>query len=297
MFNRRWFLLVVVPASFISHAGATLSGPNGTVDNQFETHYPTQTRDTAFDRTVDHLARDDGEGPVYYAAFCGIDLRDSMTNVHNECDNIVLEKNPTTNIPIYTKVHFKPLVCIKFDGAYSVLQITEQRPTNHPQSSTECDHYLELQIVNSIAMAPVDRAPFGNNGACSAINAMLDVMKGKFPTGQSYAEIKTSFIRESPLFTLTNLSPITYWINSHFLQKGKLIRRFLTVRPPNQIMALSPKDRDILPALKSYIRDFQIKRDRLELVEDLEAAWQPLIDRFYNKISDLVQEQWPSTSD
>ncbi|KAJ7172831.1 hypothetical protein C8R43DRAFT_675423 [Mycena crocata] len=286
MFNRQWFLLILVPALSISRAGAATPG----VDRQLEAPSLSRTPGTPSNGTVAHQVRadsddsdddDDGEGPVYYAGFCGIDLRDSMANVHDECDKnlvrVVLQDNPATGIPIFTKV-------------------TEQRPTNRPQSRTQCDHFLELQVVNSIAMSPVDDAPGNNNGACAAINAMLDVMDGKFPTGQSYSNIKTSFIRESPLFTQTNVVPNTYWIDTDINQlKGKLIRRFLTLPPQAQITALNDDDKRILPALKSYMRDLQINGNGLHLAADLEDEWQPLIDRFHDEVSGLVLREWPPT--
>ena len=68
-------------------------------------------------------------------------------------------------------------------------------------------------------MSPVSTAPFDNNGACAAINAMLDTMNGDFPLGgKTYAEFKEHFIQGSPLFTRTNQRPNKYWVNTKINQ-------------------------------------------------------------------------------
>lgn len=258
-FTQHWFFLILVPLWSISQAWALVPNSNETVDHQFEA------------REV-----------VYYSGFCGIDMRNSMRQVHKECDKspfrVVLRPDPNTGVPQYH-------------------MITNQAGTPAPPN-VQCDHFLELQVVNSVAMSPADTAPFPNNAACSAINAMLDTMDQKFPRGETYAEIKTSFIRESPLFTATNVVPNTYWVATEINQlKGKLIRRFLTENRDFASDELSAEEWAILPAVHSYLNDIQTRGPADGMASDLDDAWEPLLDKFHDKIFSLIPDEWPPTAD
>ncbi|KAJ7123255.1 hypothetical protein C8R43DRAFT_1241149 [Mycena crocata] len=254
MFNRQWFLLILVPVLFSFQAGAATPGLNETLNRQVEARSLSRTPVTTFNGTVAHQvglwftvraddSDDDGEGPVYYADLCGVNFRDGMTNVHNECDKNLLRAS-----------------CCRIIQRHASLSVPSY-------VSDYSYHFLELQVVNSIAMAPVDDAPGNNNGACSAINAMLNVMDAKFPPDKNGHDVK-----------------------------GKLIRRFLTLPPQAQITALNAKEKRTLPALKTYIKELQISGNGLHLAVDLEDEWQPFIDKFYKEIAGYVRRRWPLTS-
>ncbi|KAF7359636.1 hypothetical protein MVEN_00687500 [Mycena venus] len=219
---------------------------------------------------------------IFYSGFCGVDLRASTSAVHNECNaadvRAVLQDDPVTGQPQY----------LKMSG----------ESNNPAPANTQCDHYMELQIVNSVARAPTDTAPFPNNGACSAINAMLDTMKGDFPLGgPTYAEYKTSFIQGSPLFTRTNQRPNTYWVNTEINQlKGKLVTRFLTTNEDFAQGDLTAREIQILSALKAYIRDRSARSFVEGLADDLEGAWQNLIDDVDEKMATLIGQRWGPNS-
>ncbi len=75
------------------------------------------------------------------------------------------------------------------------------------------DHYMEIQIVNSIAMATADYT-LPDNGACTAINKMLATMENDFPPRRPRSEVKKDAILKSRLFTSINKQPNTYWVNT-----------------------------------------------------------------------------------
>ncbi|KAJ7511477.1 hypothetical protein B0H11DRAFT_2269176 [Mycena galericulata] len=231
--------------------------------------YITQACAAVLNGTVENQFNACQSQIIFYSGFCGVDLRASTSAVHDECNAadmcVVLRNDPVTGQPQLLKK----------------------------------DHYMELQIVNSVARASTDTAPLPNNGACSAINAMLDMMKGDFPlNGPTYAEYKTNFIQGSPLFTRTNQRPNTYWVNTEVNQlKGKLVTRFLTTNEDFAQGDLTAREIEILPALKAYIRDRSFRSFVEGLADDLEGAWQNLIDDVDEKMATLIRQRWGPPND